>query len=353
MALALASSGRTAPPRACIVDGDLRVAAGAEELALAVQGHQLTLVVAEQGRTSLAVYRGDGASITRAYAVPVGELLKTVAVAAPASGPALAAYSDARGVLRVARLGQRGLSDVRELATGLDVRFAPALSADEPAAIAFVKPVDQAMHTFVSVARGGVLPAPVDVTPASHGAASPAFVRGAPARTLLMIDAHAALSPLLELPIADKPGAAVVRRPVSQPAVPPLVRGFTWQGAPVHVAYTAIGKLAATAIGHVLTTDLEPPSALVPSSGYGELSLDVLARAHSAVLALEVPNDMPVTAPRHLELVVLDQQGEGSRLRLPAPEAKKPALAAGEGSAVWLGYLAPDGAHISRLACGE
>jgi len=138
---------------------------------------------------------------------------------------------------------------------------------------------------------------------------------------------------------------------VSQPAAPPRLRVARWEGGEAHVLYTATGKLAATAIGHVIATRTDPPLPIVPSIGYGELRMDVLTRPAGMLVAVEVPDDLPVTAPRHIEVLQLDAQGEAPRFKLPTANVSRPALAEGAEDSVWLGYLAPDGVHIAELRC--
>src|SRR5581483_10852247 len=93
---------------------------------------------------------------------------------------------------------------------------------------------------------------------------------------LVMIDARAGMSPLLELPfVGGKPGELRIGTPVSQPYAPPLLRAVQLPGeADVLVAYTALGRLAATAVGYVPLHSARAPAALLPSRGYGVIAFD-------------------------------------------------------------------------------
>jgi hypothetical protein len=312
----------------------------------------LLALVVESTRKRIAVYVLDGERfVQRGSHTPDAEV-RSIALAGGADGTFLAAYTDARGSLAVLDLDVRGVKRAEPLAQSVDTRFQPALSGDAPAAVAYTQSVGEAMHTFVRTRRGATFGSAVDVTPLGHGAAAPTFAAGVKPRALFVIDARAGLSPLLEIPLPEAvPSPAIVRTPVSQPAAPPRLRAARWEEGEVHVLYTATGKLAATAIGHVVATRTDPPVAVVPSIGYGELRMDLLARPGGMLVAVEVPDDLPVTATRHVEILRLDAQGEAPRFKLPTANVSRPTLAAGTDNSVWLGYRAPDGVHVAELRC--
>lgn len=237
------------------------------------------------------------------------------------------------------------------LGQGADRRFAPALTQyGARTLLAFTRTVDEVMHTFV-VSPGQ--PA-VDVTPAGHGASAATFVLGAASPVLVAIDARAGVSPLLEIPFdaQGKPQPAVVRTPVSQPYAPPLLGAVQVPGGELEVAFTALGKLAATAVGRVPLRRAVGPVALHPSRGYGELSFDLLRTERAALFAIEVPLGEDAKAPHAIELKWLDAQGDGQTLLLGSADrpARSPSIAAAGGE-VTLGYVTQQKAQLARVVC--
>jgi hypothetical protein len=211
------------------------------------------------------------------------------------------------------------------------------------------------MHTFVL--RAAEPSAALDVTPPGHGAAAGSFVLGAEPPILVMIDARGGVSPLLELPFdgAGKPGAVIVRTPVSQPFAPPALSAVAVPGGELEVAFTAIGKLAATAIGRVPLRRAVAPTALHPSRGYGQLSLSSARGVRAVVHALEVPSDASQTAPHQIELKWIDAQGEGEGLTLPAlpDSARQPSLVALRRGVFALAFTRGKHAYALLLDCGD
>jgi hypothetical protein len=339
------------PERGCALANQRTLRGGAQKLWLAHDRGQLAALVLGQDDHALELWRG--ASL---------EALALTASARAASGIArlglhsgerdlALVFVDDKGGVNVARAAD--MARTRVVAAGADRRFAPAFLAHAGREfVAFTRTVDDAMHTFLLRLDGE---SAVDVTPAGHGAAAPAFVIGAGAPALIAIDARAGVSPLLEIPIRD--GAAepaIVRTPVSQPYAPPLLAAVELSNGDVEVAYTAIGRLAATAVGRVPLRKSSEPVALLPSKGYGALALAAARGPRRAAFALESPRSESPDAPRSIEVKLLDEQGEGPTLVLAGdgPSAREPSLARGRGaSELWLGYVQDGQAQLATLHC--
>jgi len=265
----------------------------------------------------------------------------SVSLAAPLALPPVA-QMDGEGVLSMALVDTHGslsLLEVRQskasaprvISRGIDRRFLPSMArAKGVHLVAFTQTVDELMHTFVA----RVSPSSVelsDVTPISHGAAAATFVLGAAEPTLVMLDARAGVSPLLEVGFDPNGQArpAIVRTPVSQPYAPPLLAAFEVAGADTQVAYTAIGRAAATAVGIVPLRRPEAARALLPSLGYGPLSFTVALGSRAAVFATESPVSAARDALRAIMVKVVDDQGEGSALTIAGEgTCSRPTLAA-------------------------
>ncbi len=68
-----------------------------------------------------------------------------------------------------------------------------------------------------------------------------------------------------------QPGEVVVRTPVSQPYAPPLLSAVQWSDGTAEVVFSAVGRMAMTAIARVSLRTAMDPVALLPSTGYGAL----------------------------------------------------------------------------------
>ena len=263
------------------------------------------------------------------------------------------ALVDGRGVLQAIDFELSAAEAPRVLARGVDRRFAPALAGRPPdTLVAYTATRDEVMHTLlIRVADATTLP--LDVTPVGHGAAAPTFVLGVAQPTLVMIDARAGLSPLLELTLAANGTASEVqvRTPVSQPSAPPLLAATVLRSGEVEVYYSLTGRLAMTAIGRVPLRRAQQPAPLLPSRGYGALRF-VAARSHARTLvALEAPTAAPPASRRTLVLKLLDGLRTDEVLTL---DGQRPSLASGpEPGTFVLTYDSSDGLHASTLACDD
>lgn len=268
----------------------------------------------------------------------------------------IVAWTSQRGVLSLQRIDGAAFGKVMRVADGIDSRFAPALLQQGASIfIAYTRTVDEAMHVFLARVSADKVAESADLTPAGHGATAATFVIGAPS-SLVMIDARAGVSPLLEVPIVNgKAQSAIVRTPVSQPYAPPLLRAVVLpkQGE-VEVAFTALGKLAATAIGRVPLRKAVAPLALHPSRGYGQLSFDAALTPNGAVFALEEPIGEAPQAAHQIELKWLDHAGDGQALLVSDGKvsARLPSLTQlSDDGELALAYVEATAARWSRLSC--
>jgi hypothetical protein len=245
------------------------------------------------------------------------------------------------------------LQPAKELARGVDRRFAPALALQgDRTLIAYTTTVDEVMHTKLLGVRGDKLEPEQDITPESHGAAAPAFLLGGPL-TLIALDAHAGISPLLEFPLdgTGRPREARVRTPISQPFEPPQLAAVQWASGEAEAFFTVIGKLAMTAIGRVPLRRTESISALSPSRGYGELTFAVARGERRALFACEVPVSAAPKAERMLELTLSDGTRSDPGPSFEAP-ALAPSLARSPGGYV-LAFSRAGDVHAALLRCAD
>jgi hypothetical protein len=323
-----------------------------ERILLASLGERLLAVVLTDTRT-LELHAGHALATLERVAVSALDSKVSRASLGISAGAAKLAFVDEQGRVKLAAVDDAGMHEPLLVASGADRRFAPALLAfPRGELVAFVRTVDELMHTFVARIHAGEVTLH-DVTPEGHGACAPDFVAGAETPTLVMIDAHAGVSPLLELTFdaQGKAGSVSVRTPVSQPYAPPLLHAVELPNGDVEVAYTAVGKLAATAIGRVPLRRAAQPVALLPSKGYGELLFSAVRGPRRAAFAYEAPRTSVAGSTRSLEIVLLDDQGTGPLLSVGGDaDARAPSLALHAGS-LWLGYTRSKQAVIASLRC--
>lgn len=271
------------------------------------------------------------------------------------------ALVDAHGNLSVVAVGHRSLGSARLLARDADRRFAPALArAGESALIAYTASAQAGggMRVRLVSRRAGASRGERDLTPPGHGGASPVFVLGAEPPVLVFLDARAGVSPLLEVPFdeAGTPGELRVRTPVSQPYAPPLLVALAWPSGEVEVFYSAIGRLARTAVGRVPLRQSAEPRPLLPSQGYGPLAFSAARSGRGALVALERPVTAQPGAPRALVLKLLR---EGSEHDVAAPSrggagSRSPSVAAGEvPGAYLLAYRSLGALQVALLRCDD
>jgi hypothetical protein len=343
-------------PRGCVRADDLVLHTSAARVLLPTQDSTLEALIVHKDLKQLEWWSGrHGESAQRTATLALGGSAQRIALVRKAAGLYVIAWVDGQGALQTVQYETGKFGAVRAVASGADRRFAPALfERGSHSLLAYTASVDEVMHTFV---RRSSDP-PLDVTPLGHGAAAPTFVIGKETPSLIVIDARAGISPLLELEFgADgKPQSAQVRTPVSQPFAPPLLRAVALPEGEIEVAFSALGKLAASAIGRVPLRRAVSPLPLHSSRGYGELAFDVALSGRAAVFVMQVPRDEKPNAPHQIEVAWLDKTGDGKTLVLSAvpaeASASAPSIAAtplpGE---LLVGYVSEHKAHVVRLRC--
>jgi hypothetical protein len=339
--------------RACVRADELLLHTSAARVLLPTQDSTLEALIVHKDQKLLEWWSGRlGENAQRTATLTLASAAQRISVVRKAAGLYVIAWVDGLGSVRSVQYEARKFGAVREVGQGADRRFAPALfERGSYSLLAYTASVDEVMHTFVQRASD----APVDVTPLGHGAAAPTFVRGQDAPSLIVVDARAGISPLLEIKFSPegKPLPAEVRTPISQPYAPPLLRAVAVPGGEVEVAFSAVGKLAASAIGRVPLRRAVSAVPLHPSRGYGELAFDVALSGHAALFAMQVPRDEKPSAPSQIEVAWLDKSGDGKTLTLNKGEpASAPSIAStplpGE---VLVGYVSDQHAYVVRLRC--
>lgn len=344
------------PEHRCVVQREHALGAG-EQALVGMLGTTAVAVVLESGGRTLALWSdaaGEGGFVRGAVHPLAASAQRASLHCAERCELALV---DERARLLSFAIDAERILEKGALATGLDRRFAPAVTQHGKSVLfAYTSAVDEAMHTWLVVRREKAS-APRDLTPPGHGAAAPSFVLGSERPLLLAIDARAGLSPLLEFALDDSfaPKGVHVRTPVSQPYAPPQLAGVQWAGDDVEVFYTAVGRAAMTAIGRVPLRVAAEPTALAPSRGYGELRFSAaLSPRRTALLAVEVPSAPEPASPRRLALKLMSKSRTHDALTLARDgQAARPSLVARGEGAYLLAYASHGKLYAAELACGS
>jgi hypothetical protein len=247
---------------------------------------------------------------------------------------------------------------LRQIAQGADTRFGPAAAAFPRHDVIAWTQRGTPMSIHVSTVNEEPAETARDaVTPDRMGGASPAFVAGASPAELMYVDPRAGVSPLVRVPFgADgKPREATVARPIGTAAEPPDVAGAR-AARYAAAAYTVVGNLATTAVGLLrFDGDNAPAIALVPGSGYGELSVDVAAGERSVVFAASAPLDTPPEAPRVVHVRRAGEHGLDEPLTLVGPDghADRPAIARRADGTFAVSYESAGAIYVSWLRCAD
>jgi hypothetical protein len=340
------------PDNGCAVELERPVGPGARGVALEL-GDTESVLIARDDPAGLGLWQLNGERWLEGPRVTLDSPVARASAACHAGACELA-WVDQKTRLWRARADAHGVSAPVELARGVDRRFAPALAVQADRVLyAFTVAVDEAMHTKLVGVRAGKNEPTLDITQPGQGAAAPAFVLGASALTLVTIDAHAGISPLLEYPFdgTGRPRETLVRTPVSQPYAPPQLAAVQWASGDVEVMFTAVGKLAMTAIGRVPLRHAEAPTALSPSRGYGELSFAAARGARRALFAFEVPTSSAPRAERTIATALADgtRTDEGPSFEAPA---QLPSLMRTSGGYL-LAFTRAGSVHAALLRCAD
>jgi hypothetical protein len=254
----------------------------------------------------------------------------------------LVAASDGSGALLATTVGaaRPGMPPAwREIGRAADPRFPPAVAATAAGAVvAYTDGSATPMRVKVVRLRpDGTTAGTHDPTPESMGGSAPVIVSVGGVPTLFFVDARGGLSPIVRVPLGPdgSPRAAVVERPLSQLATPGRI-AVAQVGSRTRVAYTAVGRLATSAVGVVTLGDGGAPEALVPGTGYGTLTVSAAGAPRGGIFvatravagtATSATGDAPAAAgqgaalaspPAGGEVVVrlVDEAGLGPELRI-------------------------------------
>lgn len=277
----------------------------------------------------------------------------------PTQGVTLA-FTDGRGQLRMQHLraSARGASATRELASGVDTRFEPAVAyAKRGALIAYTLGSTPMRSTLARLDPEGALIASHDITPAAMGAAAPAFVAGATPPMLITADARSGMSPIarVSLDLEGQPGTPEVAVPVGMMSQPPELAAAQ-SSAGTFVGYTGVGSAATSAVGLVqILPKVGAPQPLVKGTAYGALHLDAAASRSAVYFAADAPLTGGKEPKHEIHLVRVDSQGAGPVLQIQASagDATHAAIARAQDGTLAVTFSAPDGIYLTRVRCAE
>lgn len=329
-----------AAPHACVLDRPLPSRVWATPGAASV--------AARHGSVWVTGYATDDHGVTNVYVVSVND----EGHASPLYRATLAGSTGDGSRIRTAAPRLLPLSTGRLLLLAVDGRgalLATLLDASLPTAGGAMRPIAEHVdlrfppavaefseHLFISYTDGSATPMRAflittdlvlngamsrDLTPAGMGGASPVWFPRENGSTLLFVDAHGGLSPLVSTDA--EPGGATsevrVERALSTIAEPAQIAAASI-GRDAYVAYVAIGRAATSAVGLVKLGNNNPPVAIVPGIGYGSSHVSAVSLGHGIVFAADAPPPPDSHAARHLVLRAFDQAGLGEALNIASPE---------------------------------
>ncbi|MBK8171558.1 MAG: hypothetical protein IPK60_14590 [Sandaracinaceae bacterium] len=333
------------------------------------------------GVSVIAGYATDEAGLTSLYAIRMDARYQTsllfraplagtanragaVRTAAPAltqtsTGRLLLAAIDGTGAL-VATLIDATLpttgAQMRSLARNADMRFSPAIG--EVNAHLIVAYTDgsatpmRMMTVTTDIALSGATSR--DISPAGMGGASPTWIDGAQSPTLIFVDAHGGLSPLLTATwTAEGTMSPVqVERALSTIAEPAAIASGQF-GADRYVAYVAIGRAATSAVGLVKLGASDPPIAIIPGVGYGASHVSAASTRTGIVFVADAPPTAETAGARQFVARVLDEAGLGQPLTIPSPEPGPnfASIARAEGDSFDVAFSTSAAVYLARIRC--
>lgn len=281
-------------------------------------------------------------------------------LAARTENDVMIAWTDGNGALRSRRMRMAiaGHGASVELAQGVDARFSPALTVSQDRTLIAYTMGSTPMRTMLAtLAADGSVQDKRDVTPVSMGASAPVFVAGAEPPVLLMLDARNGMSPILRLDLAadgtsSAPAQVVV--PVNMVATPPELAAAS-SSIGTHVAYTAVGSAATTAIGLLpIAPIVGTPEALVPGTAYGHFHVSAAAGPRAVIMVATAPIAPGKEPELELQVTVIGLEGRGKPGVIRAEGgANHPAVARDEAGHIGVAYTGQGGVFVAILRCDD
>ncbi|MBO6934779.1 MAG: hypothetical protein JJ863_07385 [Deltaproteobacteria bacterium] len=312
-------------------------------------GEELFLLTQTPGRPATPILRADlEHPLQQARVAPP-------ALAARDGGHVGLAFTDRRAQVRYARVDLSSrMGGFLEVGSGADQRYSPAVAftdADDLVMWADGSGADRSRVRLSRVIGGSRLGEGRDLTPDAGGATCPAMA----GEDLLFVDHREGLSTFYRVDLPD--GAPTVLRATTHlfdpVAIAPVQVGQKWL-----VGYTAVGQAAQSAVG-LVTVDGDrtpPPTAIVPSAGYGLLHVSATTLGEHVVFAADAPTERPPESPRRVDLRIATADGAmGEPIAITGPEtgpagASLASVASYEGT-VGVVFRGADGVYLRLLRC--
>lgn len=311
-------------------------------------GEELFLLTQRPGRPATPVLRADlEHPLRQARVTPP-------ALAARDGGHVGLAFTDRRAQVRYGRIdltSRRG--SFLEVGSGADQRYSPAIAfTDADDLVVWADGSGDRSRVRLSRVIGGTsLGEGRDLTPDAGGATCPAMAGEA----LLFVDHREGLSTFYRVSLPDgEPEVLRATTHLFDPvAIAPERLGETWL-----VGYTAVGQAAQSAVGLVLVDGerTPPPTAIVPSAGYGLLHVAATEHGERVVFAADAPTERAPESPRRIDVRVADAGGTmGEALAITGPAAGPAGASMGsvasyEGT-VGVVFRGADGVYLRLLRC--
>jgi hypothetical protein len=357
-----------APPGGCaVIDEGRRVwpAPGPATIAAVGRAFVVAGYAQRNGKEQLFVVRAPNEGLPEPIAaINVQPQLTRARTAAP--GLAVrdendidVAQVDGAGKLTVRRLrlGHAGHGAIVELATGVDIRFAPAVESYQERTLVAWTMGSTPMHTQLAVLSDDQIESRHDLTPSSMGAAAPVFVAGASPPVLMAVDARDGMSPILRVDFGNdaQPQQAQVAVPVSMVSSPPALAAAAGSVG-TYVAFTGLGSAASSAVGLVTVAPIVgSPSTLIPGTAYGQLYVAATSAPRALIFAADAPTQPGKDPPHEIRVSVVGIKGPGPTMVLKGPgsSASHVGLARNEAGEVGVVFSAESGVYVARLRCDD
>jgi hypothetical protein len=356
-----------APPGGCaIIDEGRRVwpAPGPATIAAVGRAFVVAGYAQRNGKEQLFVVRAPNEGLPEPIAaLDVQPQLTRARTAAPGlavrdENDVSVAQIDGAGKLTVRRLrlGHAGHGAIVELATGVDIRFAPAVESYQERTLVAWTMGSTPMRTQLAVLSDDKVESRHDLTPSSMGAAAPVFVAGASPPVLMAVDARNGMSPLLRIDFGNdaQPQQAQVAVPVSMVSSPPALAAAAGSVG-TYVAFTGLGSAATSAVGLVAVAPIAgSPSTFIPGTAYGQLYVAAAAAPRALIFAADAPTQPGKDPPHEIRVSVVGIKGPGPTLVLHGTgSASRVGLARNDAGEVGVVFSAESGVYVARLRCDD